>query len=383
MGNELTSEQVLAAAAPTAEERFHLLVEAVQDYAIYMLDLGGNIASWNAGAEHIKGYKEAEILGQNFSVFFTEEDRKRGKPKFELEMAARHGRFEDEGWRVRKDGTRFWANVTITGIRDESGKLIGFAKVTRDITDRMEAQTALQREISEKRQAEERLLRSERALRELSLHLLKTQDEERRRVGRELHDSLGQVLAALKMKLEMTARHQLDGSAILECADLADGAIREIRTMSYLLYPPMLEEKGLQSAMRWYLDGFEARSGITTTLEVQESFRLPRDMEVAMFRVLQEALTNVHRHSGSRVVNVRLWRTDETVTLEVKDHGTGIPPKPVDPPTTSDRPESLGVGLRGMKERMAELGGKLELTSTEQGMTVRALVPISHVQMTD
>ncbi|MBV9624827.1 MAG: PAS domain S-box protein [Acidobacteria bacterium] len=375
MENQFTGKQIPAVSRHTAEERFHLLVDAVQDYAIYMLDCKGNIISWNAGAERIKGYKEVEIVGQHFSLFFTEEDNNRRKPGFELEMASRHGRFEGEGWRVRKDGTRFWANVTITAVRDANGELIGYAKVTRDITDRMQAQTSLEREISERRQAEERLLRSETALRELSLHLLKSQDEERRRVGRELHDSLGQLLAALKMKLEMAARHQLDGSAIMECAGLADSAITEIRTMSYLLYPPMLEEKGLQSAMRWYVDGFAARSGIDTTVDVQDSFRLPREVEVAMFRVLQEALTNVHRHSGSKFAHVRLLQTDKAVTLEVADHGRGISSKPL--ASGPDRSESLGVGLRGMRERMAELGGKLELASTEQGTTVRAFVPSS------
>ena len=361
------------------EERFHLLVDAVQDYAIYMLDGEGNIISWNVGAQRIKGYSEAEILGRNFSVFFTEEDNQSGKPRFELEMAARHGRFEDEGWRVRKDGSRFWANVTVTAMRDSEGKLIGFAKVTRDFTERMQAHKELKKEISERRQTEQRLMRSERALRELSLHLLRTQDDERRRVGRELHDSLGQGLAALKMKLEMAARHELDGSAIAECVSLADNAIREIRTMSYLLYPPMLEEKGLQSAMRWYVDGFAARSGIETTIEIQDDFRLPRDIEVAMFRVLQEALTNVHRHSGSKIAHVCLWRSDDTVTLEVADNGTGISSKPLSP-THSDFAESFGVGLRGMRERMAQLGGKLELDSTSDGTTVRAVAVLSQTQ---
>ena len=122
-----------------SEERFRLLVEAVQDYAIFMLDPAGYVVSWNNGAQRIKGYKGAEIIGKHFSCLYPPEDLKNGKPQWELEVASKEGRFEDEGWRVRKDGSRFWASVIITVIRDESGNLIGFAKVTRDFTERMRA----------------------------------------------------------------------------------------------------------------------------------------------------------------------------------------------------------------------------------------------------
>jgi len=363
-----------------SEERFRLLVEAVQDYAIFMLDTDGHIKSWNAGAERIKGYKSAEIIGQHFSRFYPEEDLKNGKPQHELEVAAEVGRFEDEGWRLRKDGSRFWASVIITAIKDDTGRLIGFGKVTRDATERMQAQKALEIEIAERRAAELRLQNSERSLRELSLHLLRTQDEERRRIGRDLHDSLGQYLTALKIKLDMLA---LPAGAptgevnaeLAECVRLAEDSIKEVRTISYLMYPPMLEETGLQSAIQWYLDGFSARSGIKTTFEVGSDFgRFPRGVELAIFRVLQESLTNVHRHSGSQVAHIRLLSKNGTVTLEVKDGGKGTPSLLLEQ-SGPDWLGALGVGLRGMNERMRQLGGRLEVASTEEGTTVRATVP--------
>ncbi len=363
-----------------SEGRFRLFIEAVQDYAIFMLDPDGRIRDWNNGARRIKGYDSAEIVGKHFSCFYPEEDLRTGKPAWELEVAAKEGRFEDEGWRVRKDGSRFWANVIITAIRDDGGKLIGFGKVTRDFTERMQMERTLQAEVAQRREAELHLQNSEKSLRELSLHLLRTQDEERRRIGRDLHDSLGQCLTALKIKLEMLAsltgrKNDEAASEIAECVHLAEESLKEVRTISYLMYPPMLEEMGLQSAIRWYVDGFSARSGISTTFEVDHDFgRLQRDVELALFRVLQESLTNVHRHSGSPAAHIRLLMSNGTVTLEVTDTGKGIPSGLLEQ-SGQDWTGALGVGLRGMNERMRQLGGSLQVVSTEKGTAVRVTVP--------
>jgi PAS domain S-box-containing protein len=368
-----------------SEARFRLLVDAVQDYAIFMLDPDGRISSWNSGAERIKGYKSAEIIGKHFSCFYPEEALRDGKPQRELELAAKHGKFEEEGWRLRKDGSRFWASVIIAAVRNETGELLGFGKVTRDFTERMQAQIALENEVAEKREAQKRLGDSEKSLRKLSLHLLRTQDEERRRIGRDLHDSLGQYLAVLKMKLDSlasaspaaTKKEEEDETSrdMGQCLRLVEDAIKEVRTISYLLYPPMLEEMGLPSAISWYLDGFSTRSGIKTTFEVPSDFgRLSRDSELAIFRVLQETLTNVHRHSGSHIVHIRLFTKDGMVTLEVRDEGKGIPAGLLEQ-SGQDWMGAPGVGLRGMNERMRQLGGRLELVSTEEGTTVSAMVP--------
>jgi PAS domain S-box-containing protein len=363
-----------------SEAPFRLLVEAVQDYAIFILDPEGVVSTWNVGAERIKGYKAEEIIGRHFSCFYPEEDMRSGKPKQELVDATREGRFEDEGWRLRKDGSRFWANVIFTAIKDDSGKLLGFAKITRDVTERMQTQKALEQEVAERRYAERRFQNSEKSLRQLSLHLLRTQDEERRRIGRDLHDSLGQYLAVLKMKLDSVAamigpKQDEMTREFGQCIRLMEDSIREVRTVSYLLYPPMLEEMGLKSAIPWYLDGFSTRSGIKTTFEVQTEFcRLPRESELALFRVLQEGLTNVHRHSGSFTAHVRLSVQDGMGVLEIEDKGKGIRPELLEE-FCQEWMGGLGIGVRGMNERMRQLGGRLELASNDKGTTVTAKVP--------
>jgi PAS domain S-box-containing protein len=363
------------------EERFRLLVDAVQDYAIFMLDVQGHVSSWNTGAERIKGYTVSEIIGKHFSVFYPEEDLRAGKPERELVVAAKEGRFEDEGWRLRKDGSRFWANVIISAIRDESGQLIGFGKVTRDYTERIKVNEVLRKEVAERTEAQRKLHDSERSLRQLSLRLLQTQDEERRRIGRDLHDSVGQYLVGLKMKVDSlksaAVRSQRgDSSELAECSQLIEEAIAEVRTISYLLYPPMLEELGLKSAVPWYLEGFTKRSGIKTSFEVSPEFdRIPGDLELALFRVLQESLTNVHRHSGSSTAIVRLLTKDQAVILQVIDEGKGTRSKNLED-RAQDWMGTFGVGLRGMDERLRQLGGSLELSSTGEGTTVTATLPL-------
>jgi PAS domain S-box-containing protein len=347
-----------------------------------MLDVQGYVSTWNSGAERIKGYKISEVIGKHFSVFYPEEDIRAGKPQRELEIAAREGRLEDEGWRLRKDGSRFWANVIITALRDETGKLIGFGKVTRDFTEIMQANEALRKEIENKTEIERRLHESEKSLRQLSLRLLQTQDEERRRIGRELHDSVGQYLVGLKMKVDSfksaaERSHNEDATQLAECCELAEEAIKEVRTISYLLYPPMLEELGLKSAIPWCLEGFTKRSGIKTTFEISPDFdRLSRDMELALFRVLQESLTNVSRHSGSSTATVRLLNKNQSVILQVIDEGKGSESNQWED-RSSDWIGKRGVGLRGMIERMRQLGGSLELATSPNGTTATATLPLT------
>ena len=369
-----------------SEERFRLFVDAVQDYAIFMLDVQGHVSSWNTGAERIKGYGVSEIIGKHFSIFYPEEDIRAGKPQWELEIAAKEGRLEDEGWRLRKDGSRFWANVIITAIRNEAGRLIGFGKVTRDYTEKIKINEVLKREIVERTAAERKLRDSEKSLRQLSLRLLQTQDDERRRIGRDLHDSVGQYLVGLKMKVDsLKSSHERgqpeDDSQLTECSQLIEEAIKEVRTISYLLYPPMLEELCLKSAIPWYLDGFTKRSGIKTTFEVSPEFdRVPGDLELALFRVLQESLTNVHRHSGSPRATVRLLAQNRCVVLQIIDEGDGSQSKNWEN-RAQDWMGTLGVGLRGMNERVQQLGGTLELSSVQGGTTVTASIPVPEAEL--
>jgi PAS domain S-box-containing protein len=342
-----------------SEERFRLFVEGVKDYAIFMLDAGGHVMSWNAGAERIKGYRRDEILGSHFSVFYPSEDVQSGKPHRALETATAEGRYEDEGWRIRKDGSRFYANVIITCIRDSEGKLQGFSKVTRDITERK---------------------RSEDAVRELSARLLRTRDEERRRLARELHDSTAQTLSALSLNLALIKELvDLGGSpkaskAHAESVELAKAASQEIRTLSYLLHPPMLDEAGLLSALRWYVDGFVQRTGVSVELEVpSELERLSTELETALFRIVQECLSNIHRHSGSTTASLRMLKDAGQITLEVADEGVGLPSGAVG---RNGAPVTTGVGIRGMYERVRQLGGRLELKPGNPGTRIIAIVPV-------
>jgi signal transduction histidine kinase len=212
------------------------------------------------------------------------------------------------------------------------------------------------------------------ALRRLSVKLLRVQDEERRRIARELHDSLGQDLTAAKISLDMLAQDSPSHSLHLRDArQLVNRSIADTRTLSHLLHPPLLDEAGFVSAAKWYVEGFGTRSGIAIKLHLPEHVhRLPRRTETALFRILQEALTNVHRHSGSRAVEVAVVADDARVVLTVKDYGMGVPREVLD---RFWRTGNVGVGLAGIRERLKELEGSLEIESNLDGTLLRATIP--------
>jgi PAS domain S-box-containing protein len=360
------------------DEYLRLFVDSVRDYAIIMLDPQGKITSWNRGAEQVKGYQAAEIIGKHVSCFYPEEDVRSRKPQHELDTAVREGTFQDEGWRVRKDGSRFWASVSITPLRDSRGALAGFAKVTRDTTEHK---------------------RADEARRELSVRILRLQDEERRRISRQLHDMTGPVMSSLLMNLALVekdagALSERSRAALQEAEASARRCSSDIRTMSYLLHPPLLTEVGLAAAVQWFLDGFSQHTGINTHLEAPDDLgRLPDEMEISLFRVVQECLTNIHRHAQSPTALVRMHiepDAPDRLTLEVIDQGKGIDAKAdrgKGEPVKAGQPRGSqeknaagfaeGFGIRGMRERVEELGGHLELDSTARGVTVRATVPIA------
>jgi signal transduction histidine kinase len=220
---------------------------------------------------------------------------------------------------------------------------------------------------------------AEGELHRLSQQLLRTRDEERRNIARELHESTGQTLAALKMSLgrvrealeeDDTVVHNLLESAV----SLADDAVREVRTLSYLMHPPLLDEAGLSSALRWYAKGFAERSGILVNVDVPQDFgRHGREVETTVFRIVQEALTNVHRYSGSRTATIRLLLDEGHVRAEVHDDGCGLPL----PGSPTGRNVSIGVGIVGMRERVKQLNGTFEIESSPgKGTSVRVLLPV-------
>jgi signal transduction histidine kinase len=220
---------------------------------------------------------------------------------------------------------------------------------------------------------------AEAQLRHLSLRLMTLQDEERRRIARELHDTAGQALAAMKMSTALIRQNNLthpDLTGLLDDLDaLTDEALQEVRTTSYLLHPPLLDESGICSAARWFAEGFARRSGIEVHCDIQEEMERPsRECELVLFRILQEGLTNVHRHSAASAATVRLARDAGQFHLEVGDNGKGIPQERLR--QISSSVNTTGVGIAGMRERVRELGGSIDIQSDETGTTIYALLPV-------
>jgi PAS domain S-box-containing protein len=355
-------------------ELFRLLVEGIRDYAIFVLDPEGKILTWNPGAQAMKGYTRDEIVGRHFSTFYPPEAVQSGWPQRELTLAEKEGRFADEGWRVRKDGTTFWASVIISALRGPDGKLTGFAKVTQDLTARREADERVQTLNRELRERVSQLDETRRLielrtleLQKLSTQLLQVQDEERRRIARELHDDLGQQLTVIKMELDNL-------SGVEEVSRLTDTAAATVRNLSYLLHPPLLDETGLRAALHWYIEGIAKRSSIdiSLTFTPQAFPRLPRDIETTIFRIIQESLTNVCRHASSESARVEIEKQLESVLVRVRDYGIGLRHELAGRNVSS----SLGVGVTGMRERVRQFGGELTISRAEPGTRVEARIPL-------
>ncbi|HEY3617704.1 MAG TPA: PAS domain S-box protein [Candidatus Sulfotelmatobacter sp.] len=365
-----------------SDEVFRLLVESVTDSAIFLLDPAGIVSTWNQGAKRIKGYEAHEIVGQHFRKFYLREAQESRWPERELEIAAKEGRFADEGLRVRKDGSTFWANVVITALRNEQGELQGFSKVTRDLTERRALEERGRQLNKELRARVTELTESQRLvelrtfeLQKLSAELLRVQDEERRRMARALHDDLGQELTALKIELDvLNTSTEASTRDLAQALELAESALSKVRNMSYLLHPPLLDESGLLPALHWYLEGLKTRSPLKISFDYQPVVfpRLPRELEIAIFRVIQESLTNIYRHSGSEDARIEIRQESDRVKVRIRDFGKGVPER-------VGMGLNSGVGISGMKERVKQLQGDLTVSRAEPGTLVEASIPILDV----
>ena len=294
-----------------------------------------------------------------------------------MEQAIERRREVDLDYRiVRPDGTIRYVHSLARPVVDDSGTLLEYVGTLVDITERRRADEALL-------DSEARFRQIADSVRRLANRLMLAQDEERRRIARMLHETTAQDLAGLKMLLARLNRtsDRLSGDerqALAESLSLADQSMSQIRTLSYLLHPPFLDETGLLSALRWYAAGFGDRSGIKVELELPESFeRMPLDVETALFRIVQESLINIHRHSGSQTARIRLQCDAERLVLEIEDRGRGIPTASLKRITS--RGGVAGVGIAGMSERIEQLGGHLEVTSSDRGQTgttVRVRLPL-------
>jgi len=312
---------------------------------------GGTISYWNQGAERLYGWTKEEALGHSPHELLQTEF------PVPLQQIESPDNWEGELRHTKRDGTKIVVASRWTTVRDTNGNPLGWLEINTDITFRKQV---------------------EAAARQLSGKLLKLQDEERRRIARGLHDSLGQYLAALKMNLAALASNEnavAQANVVAESRQIVDKCLTETRTISYLLHPPLLDEAGLGSAARWYVEGFVERSGIKINLELPpELGRVHKDIETALFRALQEGLTNVHRHSGCSTVEIRLDMRDKRMRLEIRDNGHGMPQKTLNR-ILAGVPVS-GVGIAGMRERVRELGGSLNISSDSSGTLVDISIPL-------
>jgi PAS domain S-box-containing protein len=331
------------------------LLDAVND-AIFVRCAEDKISYWNEGAERLYGWKSGEVLGR------SPHDVLRTEFSVPLEEIKSIDKWEGELRQIKRDGTQIVVTSRWTTLRDNEGKSAGWLEINTDITARK---------------------RAEEAARNLSGRILSLQDEERRRIARGLHDSLGQYLTAIKMSLDLLSTTEGRQAAVaLECSEIVDKCLTETRTISHLLHPPLLDEAGLRSALQWYVDGFAQRSDIQVKLDLPtELGRLDTDIETALFRVVQEALTNVHRHSSASEVDIRLLVEAKHIQLDVSDNGKGIPKDRLQRVLESGT--GTGVGLAGMRERVRDLGGSMEIKSDDAGTTIVISIPLTELAPTD
>jgi PAS domain S-box-containing protein len=326
---------------------YSVLVERMQQGAA-MLDADGRFVYCNLTLAKILGLSREMLIGLPLTDFLVSSDH---ASCLELVQKAELAPSEREMSLRRPDGTFVPASFSfqlLSRDRSATGVLI------TDLTTAKE-QT------------------------ELASRIQSMQDEERKRIARELHDSVGQLLAAISMNIAVVQAqaHKMDATAARAVADnagLVDAASREIRTISHLLHPPLLDMAGLASALRWYVDGFSERSNIHCTLEIPSDLgRFPDALEIAIFRIVQECLTNIHRHSKSATAAIHLDAGGNCLTVQVQDRGQGIPPEKQRHIVGSGR---SGVGFGGMRERLRQLGGTLEIQSDGNGTVVTAVLPL-------
>lgn len=351
----------------SATEKVNILMvddhpDKLLTYEVILSELGENLIKATSGREALEQLLKNDIAVVLLDVNMPIQDG------FELAHTIRqHPRFE-------KTAIIFISAVHVTDL----DRLIGFEQgavdyisvpiVPRLLRARVRVFVELYRKTRE-------LERVNGELRRVSSHLIKMQDEEHRRIARELHDGLGQELAALKMTITQIPKHKsvsAKDQAADEASEIVTRAIQQVRSMSHLLHPPLLDEVGLLPAVRWYLDGLTKRSGIATSFDVQpvDFARLTGDLETAIFRVIQEALTNVFRHSGASKTWVTLSQQNGHVMVRVGDDGKGVGPE-----IAEMRPGSLGIGLAGMRQRAKEFGGTLRLTNANPGTLVEIVIP--------
>ncbi len=379
-----TAQRKNVEALRASQERFRVLVENVRECALFTVDVDGNVSDWNPGAERIFGYSAEEVLGRSAPELLTDDENCRSMMSDEFEAAAVQDGTSAECWMVRRDRSRFYARWVTNAIRDEAGRPIGFTKVLRDETERRRAEEERERESQENRELLEgrvrftnmALHRTKEELQDLAGQLLNSQDEERRRIARDLHDHLAQRLAFVEMKLAHlrdglpaegdALRSELEG--IQEHIAKLSG---DVRDLSHRLHPSTLEHIGLLPALTSLTREHQLLRKSPIQLDVTNFFEegLEPGVRSVLYRISEEALRNIERHAGDVGVTVTLYRSPEEVHLEVQDEGSGF--------SRGILEQRKTLGLISMEERARLVGGRLELTSVPgEGTTVKVAVPL-------
>jgi PAS domain S-box-containing protein len=380
VARDITERNRLAAVLRHQEARLRAAFSQTYSFFV-LLTLDGAIIDVNRAAIEAAGCTREELIGRKFwEPWWSPLPNEVAILKDSVAKAARGEQIREECYFCLPDGSLRFADRSLNPVIDDAGNIVMIVATGLDMTEQKELRERLEGhvrlrtlELEEKNQA---LLEQAETVRELSGRLLRTQDEERRRIARELHDSSGQILAAMQMNLtplEEEARNLSPefAAGIRQTVELVEELSKELRTVSYLLHPPLLDEAGLPSALRWYVEGFAERSKIEVQLELAPNLgRLPSDMEMTIFRIVQECLTNIHRHSGGERANIRLDRSAEEVCLQIRDNGQGMPPS--NDGRSGAQTARSGVGIQGMRERVKQFGGRFEIQSNKNGTSVTA-----------
>jgi PAS domain S-box-containing protein len=375
-----------------SDERLRWLIESATDYAIFSTDPQRCVDYWNSGAERVFGWTEREMIGQTADIIFTAEDRARGEPEREAALALQHGRAEDERWHARKDESRFYASGVMAPLRADDGSLRGFVKIARDLTERKVTQdklraaredleTRVRERTAELRAANDALHaeilqreESEKFRKDVLRRIVTAQEDERLRLSRELHDVVSQHLAALMLGLNSLETYLQGGPGapvLTSLQSLTETIGREIHELAVTLRPTALDDLGLVRAITNYVEAWSVRTGIDAQLHTAGlgPARLPAEVEIALYRIAQEALTNVLKHAAARRVSVVLNRFENEISLVIEDDGRGF--------ESDAKPASAGLGLLGMSERVRQLGGRITVESAVgQGTTILVRIPV-------
>lgn len=364
-----------------SEKKYRLFVDGATGLAFIMLDLDGNITHWNSGAERLFGYPEEAALNKYFSMLFTAEDQRNGRPANELRRAEAVEKGDDDNWLVRADGSRFWASGAVTAIRDLKDNLIGFAKVVRDKSAQKDANDKLA-ELN--RTLEERVIqrtleltRNQERLRAMASDLTLTEQRERRRLASDLHDYLAQLLVVCRLKLnqgQSVTDMESRGKVLQEADSILDQSLTYTRTLVSQLSPTCLYEFGLHAALVWLGSEMGKQGLIVDLSRADETPDLPEDQAVLVFQSVRELLYNVLKHSGVQEVTVTLsLQGDNHMHIEVEDFGQGF----LDGHENRNEESSSKFGLFSIRERLEAIGGEFVLTSALQKGTHALLrIPI-------